>query len=366
MRRDGTVEAAVEIMSAHHPLSLQRVCGCVIWRVGHMGVHAVCSPVSLKGRLVYVSRVTTLQAWQNVINRTMRDALAKSGTEHFTMAHICCVLCDALKEAEPQLTRHAVAVVGWHPQNAEALEIIHATEASELQRPRCVVLEGIGGSKCLAVRAHRWVQVSRRACAGAHIASRACRMSLVPLPLYLCGLRRTYAELRKIQEEKSLEPVWRAMRSGDAELGNPFGLDEDSEDGRSYMPLKSVGGVPMAVLVNGPPSVPDELLGLLSAQAGPLLECVWRRESAVNAVKNVMDFIADATRLNEQSVTMAHTVHAASDAFVHSSHCGVCTVCAPCSQVRHAGVRRGPAGQAAAGLHRLEGVASAAPIGADI
>ena len=85
-------------------------------------------------------------------------------------------------------------------------------------------------------------------------------------------------------------------------LRNPHGLQKASSAGRSVCPLKSAAGVAFATLVSGPPCVPDELLEMMSRQAGPLLERVWKEEKACEAVGNVLEFIKQSTLLSHQLV----------------------------------------------------------------
>ena len=54
--------------------------------------------------------------------------------------------------------------------------------------------------------------------------------------------------------------------------------------------------------MSGPPSVPDELLDLVTRSAGPLLERVWKQEKAHEAVANVIAFLKQASLDNHQLI----------------------------------------------------------------
>ena len=85
-------------------------------------------------------------------------------------------------------------------------------------------------------------------------------------------------------------------------LHNAHGLQKDSSASRSVCPLKSTAGVAFATLVSGPPCVPDEFLEMMSRQAGPLLERVWKEEKACELIGNVLEFIKQSTMLSHQLV----------------------------------------------------------------
>ena len=184
-------------------------------------------------------------AWNAAGDAFLMAALGRNKEVPATTPALAAYLCECLLLADPDVTPLAAAVVGWHPSSNEMLKVFHATDSFELK-------------------------------AGANIRDRT--------------------------ESHLGQRIWKVMRSGNADLKNPHGLERTKKAYSSIMPLKSTSGKIFAVLVSGPPCVPDELIDLLCRQAGPLLERIWKREKALEAVMNVQSFIKTATLDNQQLV----------------------------------------------------------------
>lgn len=184
--------------------------------------------------------------WQATVDSFLSAALGQDADVPATTPALAEFLCKVLALAEPSLEPHSAAVVGWHPADSDMLKVFHATEGAELRSGQNVRDKSDGDVKV--------------------------------------------AELYKV------------MTSGQAVMSNAHGLERDSKAGRSICPLKSTRGVTFACLVSGPPSVPDELLDLVSRSAGPLLERVWKQEKAHEAVANVIAFLKQASLDNHQLI----------------------------------------------------------------
>ena len=184
--------------------------------------------------------------WAKAFDLFLTAALGNNKEVPATTPKLTEYLCECISLGEPSAQPNANAVVAWHPASHELLKVFHATEASELR-------------------------------SGQNI------------------------------RDKATEPVaidcWKVMNDEErAILSNAHGLDKHSKVGRSVCPLMSTSGVTFACLVNGPPSVPDQLLDSLARLAGPLLERVWKHEKATQAIYSVMDFMKQAALDNHQLI----------------------------------------------------------------
>lgn len=180
---------------------------------------------------------TTQAAWTAAYDAVLAAALGEDPNVKPTTANLSAFICEQLAKAEPDVKPYASSFVGRHPLDHATLKVFHATEASMLS-----------DGTTLRVR------------------------DGVETPDEVAG------------------PV-AVFVTGEAELSNPHGLKKDSEKGTSIAPLKSMSGDTFAVLVSGPPAVPDEFLESLARHAGPLLERVWKKEQVHCMVGNVMEFI---------------------------------------------------------------------------
>jgi len=176
-------------------------------------------------------------AWTAAYDAVLAAALGEDPNVKPTTANLSAFICEQLAKAEPDVKPYASSFVGRHPLDHATLKVFHATEASMLS-----------DGTTLRVR------------------------DGVETPDEVAG------------------PV-AVFVTGEAELSNPHGLKKDSEKGTSIAPLKSMSGDTFAVLVSGPPAVPDEFLESLARHAGPLLERVWKKEQVHCMVGNVMEFI---------------------------------------------------------------------------
>jgi len=184
--------------------------------------------------------------WAKASDKFLTAALGQNKDVPATTPALTSYLCECIAIGEPNLEKNSSAVVAWHPASQELLKCFHATEAAELR-------------------------------SGQNI------------------------------REKTTKPVeidcWKVMNDEErALLSNAHGLEKHSKNGRSVCPLMSTSGVTFACLVNGPPSVPDELLDSLARLAGPLLERLWKHEKATQAVYSVMDYLKQAALDSHQLI----------------------------------------------------------------
>ena len=183
--------------------------------------------------------------WQATVDSFLSAALGQDDDVPATTPALAEFLCKVLAQAEPSVAPHAAAVVAWHPADHEMLKVFHATDEAEVKSGQ---------------------------------------------------------NLRDKGNDERLAELFKVMQTGQAVLSNAHGLERDSKAGRSICPLKSTRGVTFACLVSGPPSVPDELLDLVSRSAGPLLERVWKQEKAYEVVANVISFLKQASLDNHQLI----------------------------------------------------------------
>ena len=184
--------------------------------------------------------LTHKELWVKSIDEFQSAALGENKSIKATTMGLAEFLCTTLSIAEPNITPHAAALVGWHPLDPEQLKVYYASDDAELKT-------------------------------GANLRSKTATTN------------------------KAHTGPWEVMRSGEAVLQNAHGLKEDSDKARSVAPLKTAAGDTFACLVSGPPAVPDELLMDLARQAGPLMERVWKREQAAMAGQYVKEFIKKAS-----------------------------------------------------------------------
>lgn len=175
--------------------------------------------------------------WNKAIDAFQAAASGENKDIPMTTEALAEFLCETLAVAEPQVTPNAAAFVAKHPLDENTLKVFCATEASELK----------DGS---TLRVKEGAQVPPAVAAA-----------------YVC------------------------MKTGEAELNNPHGLERISKVAMSAAPLKSMNGTTYAVIVSGPPAMPDELLETLARHAGPLMERVWKKEMAFRAIMNAVEFI---------------------------------------------------------------------------
>lgn len=183
--------------------------------------------------------------WMAASDAFLMAALGKDKDVPAATPALAKFLCECLQLADPDATPLSAAVVGWHPASNEMLKVFYATDAFELK-------------------------------AGAN--------------------------LRNKTQSALGQRIWDVMRTGEPDLLNPHGLERTSKANASVMPLKTTDGKIFAVLCSGPPCVPDELIETLCRLAGPLLERIWKREKALEAIANVQSFIKSATLDNQQLV----------------------------------------------------------------
>ena len=184
--------------------------------------------------------------WSRTVNTLLDKALDKK--KKSSSLELYDYLSDVLGRAEPDCKPNAVAVVVWHPNDNTMLKVVHGTDSTALQPGKTMEL------------------------------------------------------LREGKAANIMPAVWRVMNSGEASLENPHGLERDAKSGCSVCPLKTTVGNTFGVVVSGPPALPDPLLDSLCRQAGPLIECTWKREKAYHAVLMVSEFIQKAASFSKHLV----------------------------------------------------------------
>ena len=176
--------------------------------------------------------------WAKVCDSFLSAALGENKEVPATTAALTEYLVDCVRRGDPDMKGCKCAVISWHPASHEMLKVFAASDDAEVK-------------------------------AGAN--------------------------LRENSQVETAQLAWQVIKSGEYILHNPHGLDKDAADAVAVVPLLTIGGNAFGVIVQGPPALPDEFLSVISRQAGPLLERVWKHEKMLQAVQNTVSFIKDVS-----------------------------------------------------------------------